>query len=76
MLLLQTCKLLPFFFNFLNPQLEVKMQISSVEGLKLTVLIFALQCASWQFSSFQMPRNWLWQFSHCFAHVETYFVFI
>jgi len=59
MLLLQTCKLLPFFLNFINSQLEVKMQISSVEGLKLTVLISALQCASWQFSSFQMPRNQL-----------------
>jgi len=50
MLLLQTHKLLPFFLNFLDSQLEVKMQIYSVEGLKLTVLIYALQCASWQFS--------------------------
>lgn len=60
MLLLQTCgKLLPFFLNFLNSQLDIKMQMCSVEGLKLTVMIFALQCASWQFNSFQMQRNQL-----------------
>jgi hypothetical protein len=77
MLLLQTCgKLLSFFLNFLKSQLDVKMQLCNVEGLKLTVMIFALQFASWQYSSFKMQRNQLLQFLHCFAHVETYCVFI